>query len=313
MIRHANIMLICIAAFSAKSFAGGPIDSTSKRVELPPPPSVGQDMAPNRSTQPPAVRPITTLDMPLPSPGSIGSGGFPALGVAPGTPKSISPAVVNLVPGVTSQFKVSLDMPNRIATPFEKPKVIDTSGAQVIINDSDVYILPADERPFSVFITDHAAGNPVAALALIPDAGLASQSLMLQIDRQDNSYNRRDGGLPDAEREYSAYSSYLVYLMRSAAMGNVPKGFVEASLNVPAFSIGPVRGVPAKRWAGTKLDIYRYDMTNRGKDWVELTEQSIYESGIKAVSFFPRGRLSPGESTYAFVISEGRADPAARR
>lgn len=313
MRRPLFIVLACAVVFSGQIFAGGPIDSASRRVDIPPPPRGGGDVAPNRSTEPPHVQPIVTLDTPLPARGRIGAGGFPALGVAPGTPKAISPAVVNLVPGVTTQIRVSLDMPNRIATPFGNPKVIDTSGAQVIINASDVYILPADERPFSVFITDNEPGNPVAALALIPDARLASQSLLLQINRQDNPYNRRDGGLPDAEREYSVYSSYLVYLMRSVAMGNVPKGFVETRLNVPAVSIGPVHGIPAMRWAGTKLDIYRYDLTNRGKKWVELTEQSLYESGIKAVSFFPRGRLSPGESTYAFVISEGRSDPAAKR
>jgi len=298
---------------AAQAMASGPIDTTSQRIEAEPAVPTGGDVPPDRSQTPPPVAPVVTLDTPLPTPASIPSGGFPALGRGPSSTKAIAPAVVNLIPGVTTQMEVSLDMPNRIATPFKSPKVIDTSGAQIIINGSDVFILPANEAPFSVFITDSEPGNPVAALALIPNAGLASQSLLLQIDRTDSPFNRRDGGLPDKDREYSTYSSYLVYLMRSVAMGVLHKGFVEANLNVPSFSIGPVRGVPAKRWSGTRLDIYRYDLTNRGKHWVELTEQSLYESGIKAVSFFPRVRLSPGETTYAFVVAEGRADPAARR
>lgn len=305
--------LLCGAMTSTSALAGGPIDTTSRRIEAPPPPVIPGETPPNRSSAPPVVSPVTTLDMPLPTPASIPSGGFPGLGVGPSATRAVSPAVVNLVPGVTTQMDVSLDMPNRIATPFQSPKVIDTSGAQVIINGSDVFVLPANDAPFSVFITDTDPGNPVAALTLTPKSSLAAQSLLLQIDRTESGFNARDGGLRDEEREYSVYSSYLVYLMRSVAMGTLPKGFVEARLNVPNFSIGPVRGTPTKRWSGTRLDIYRYDLTNRGSEWVELTEQSIYESGIKAVSFFPRVRLSPGESTYAFVVAEGRSDPAARR
>ncbi|NCA70463.1 MAG: hypothetical protein EOM91_10185 [Sphingobacteriia bacterium] len=301
--QHRGALLLCGALASTSVLGEGPIDTQSKRIDTPP----------DRTSAPPLVSPVQTLEMPLPTPASIPSGGFPALGVGPSKTRAVSPAVVNLVPGVTTQMDVSLDMPNRIATPFESPKVIDTSGAQVIINGSDVFILPANEAPFSVFITDNDPGNPVAALTLTPKDSLASQSLMLQIDRTENGFNARDGGLRGEEREYSVYSSYLVYLMRSVAMGTLPKGFVEAQLNVPNFSIGPVRGTPSKRWAGTRMDIYRYDLTNSGSEWVELTEQSIYETGIKAVSFFPRVRLSPGESTYAFVIAEGRADPAARR
>ncbi|WP_419617953.1 hypothetical protein, partial [Thiolapillus sp.] len=63
-----------------------------------------------------------------------------------------------------------------------------------------------------------------------------------------------------------------------------------------------------KRWSSSKLDIYRYKLTNNGEETVELTEPSFYESGVKAVSFGANGtRLNPGEYTYAYIVSGNTA------
>lgn len=305
------LLAVAVLAALPALAADDPIESASRVVTpgglpaLPPPPP--------RPAPPPPLAPVTSLDVALPAASSIPAGGFPGLGAHAPPPALAGPAVINLQPGITAKITISARMPNRIATPFTKPKVVDTSGAQIIINDADVFVVPAGPNPFSIFITDAEPGKPVAALTLTPDPTLDAQSVLLQIDRSANPYHDHTAAQADEPRETSAYESQMVYLLRKVVLGQQPKGFVEATLNIPPFTIGPVRGVPSKRWAGTALDIYRYDLTNRSNNWVELTEQSIYESGVKAVAFFPRVRLAPGESTHAFVVAAGRTDPAARR
>ena len=325
--RALNWLLAAAVLIPLSGRADDPIDGASRVVPAPAPPApraaparppappaaAGVPAAPARTAEPPPLAPVTSLEVALPDASSIPSGGFPGLGAVAPPPDLAGPAVINLQPGITAKIKISGRMPNRIATPFTQPKVVDTSGAQIIINDADVFVVPASATPFSIFITDAEPGKPVAALTLIPDSSLDAQSVLLQIDRSANPYHAHTAAQAEETRETSAYESQIVYLLRKVVNGQQPKGFVEATLNVPPFSIGPVRGVPSKRWAGTTMDIYRYDLTNRSNNWVELTEQSIYESGVKAVAFFPRVRLAPGESTYAFVVAAGRTDPATRR
>ena len=106
------------------------------------------------------------------------------------------------------------------------------------------------------------------------------------------------------------YTRKLVFILRKAMTGRMPEGFVVASINVGQILIGPIVGVPDKRWSSSKMDVYRYKLTNNGKDIVELTEPSFYEAGVKAVSFGSHGtRLKPGDSTYVYIVS-GNTDDA---
>ncbi|WP_419600356.1 hypothetical protein [Thiolapillus sp.] len=253
----------------------------------------------------PKRRPTTFLDLPLPGTnGRIRDGGLPGLGVPPDMPPAINPKVINITNGVTEVLTVSKLMPNRIATPYKKPQVIDASGADIQTIGSNVYILPKDDKPFGIFITDEENDLPVASLTLIPK-GTPSQNILLQIDRRVTNYSApEDKKMPTPEE----YTRKLVFILRKAMTGHIPEGFVVASINVGQIRIGPVIGMPDKRWSSSKLDIYRYKLTNNGEETVELTEPSFYESGVKAVSFGANGtRLNPGEYTYAYIVSGNTA------
>jgi len=151
----------------------------------------------------------------------------------------------------------------------------------------------------------------VASLTLIPRK-LPSQNILLQVDR------RLEGiaGTPTVEEGPTPeeYTRKLVFMLRKAMLGKLPEGFVKATINVGRIEMGPIIGLPDTRWSSSNLDIYRYKLTNKGKDVVELTEPSFYESGVKAVAFYPSNtRLGPGEHTYAYIVSGNTSEAVFKR
>ena len=249
------------------------------------------------------------LDMPLPQPTpSMQWGGLPGLGLPPGTAPPQDPLVISVTPGVTEVVRVSATMPNRIATPYENPRVVDASSAQIQTIGNNVFVLPKDDNPFGIFITDEAPGKPVAALTLVPSE-LASQNIMLQLNRAQTSWRGGGAGLGGERKDANqAHVENLVSLMRAVALGQIPPGFVEADVQAPSIAIGPIKASPALRWSSVELDIYSYALRNTGTSLVELTEQSFFERGVLAVSFYPQVQLAPGAQTRAIVVSRVERD-----
>ena len=294
-----------LLAFTAAFAEPAPEFETESRVE-----AAGAE----QPTRPPGAAaplpPASILDLPLPVPTpAMGAGGVPGLGVPPGTPASPDPLVINVTPGVTEVVPVSNRMPNRIATPFKNPKVVDASSAQIQTIGNNVFVVPKDDTPFGIFITDETPGKPVAALTLVPKA-VVSQNILLQLDRAARQWQTP---FPQ-ERTQSGGESHdelLISILRSAALGKIPAGFVQAKINVPRIAIGPVVANPDLRWSSVEMEIYRYGMKNEGDQPIELSEPSFYEKGVLAVGFFPKVRLAPGEETSVFIVATSARETGA--
>jgi conjugal transfer pilus assembly protein TraK len=49
--------------------------------------------------------------------------------------------------------------------------------------------------------------------------------------------------------------------------------------------------------------VYRYRIINTSKEALELSEESFYQTGVKAVAFYPAVRLEPWQGTKVFIVT----------
>lgn len=222
--------------------------------------------------------------------------GLPGLGRPPGQPAPGKPIVIQAQSGVNEMAHVSISMPNRIATPFARPRAIDFSNTEIKALGSSIYIIPKNNKPIGLFITDDTPNSPTISLTLVP-RDIPGQTILINID---GGY--QPDNVQDKDEHPSDYEDGLRQTMRRLARDRAPQWTTETKLDVGAAVIGDLHILPEKQFSGQSLDAYRYRITNSGKEAVELTEESFYQPGVKAVAFFPNVRLDPKESTRVFIL-----------
>lgn len=219
---------------------------------------------------------------------------------------SLKPFVIHTRNGVNEIVRMSSKLLNRIATPFAKPVVIDTSSSMAKVVGSDVYFIPAGEQPIGLFIVDQANTSQSISLTIIPAGAIPGQSVIVKMEDLRASTNLAAGS--DEETEIttpraSDYSGYIRTLMTQAVRGKVP-GFNPVPLEGGAARLGPLLVTPEIAFAGGAVDIYRYRITNTASEKVDLVETAFYRKGVKAVSFFPNIALKPEQTGYVFLLAE---------
>nr|WP_158304645.1 type-F conjugative transfer system secretin TraK [Methylibium petroleiphilum] len=230
---------------------------------------------------------------------------LPGLGVMPGE-KQLSRANVIRVQSDRNEIAyVSSSMANRISTPFDAPRVIDTQDVEYQTVGQSIYLLPKDpEKPVALYITGSNANDPVVSLTLVPKP-IPQQTIVLQIDAP-----LAKGGVTGVDSEPApvtdVYSERLRYLLRQVALNKVPEGFAEGTLPNAAAVLPGVSIHPMTRYSGPAYDIYRYRIRGTG-DQVELAEDAFYTEGVRAVAFFPTAVIRKGEETTIFVVADKRA------
>lgn len=196
----------------------------------------------------------------------------------------------------TETVLISSRFPNRLATPFEVPRVIGKTTAEVVKDGTSLFISPTGDEPFSIFVSGSNPGDPVISLTLIPK-DIPSQILQLQIDSSQ--------GVTRKAPKSASYTQQIVDLLRQVASGKVPEGYSEGVM--PNFVARQVKNglviLPVMRYSGTNLDIYKYKVENNQDD-VELSETSFYQKGVKAVSIYPNLILRKGETTNIYVLAD---------
>ena len=235
------------------------------------------------------------LDRPLP----VSAKSLPALGPFPGADRPVKPYVINLVDGQSIALQVSETMPNRIATPFQSPNVVDASGAKIKTIKGDIYLMPASSNPFGIFISDNTLSrSPVIALTLVPEE-IPGQSVIVQIDgiaklyQEEQQQNQGDGSYPDEIKR----------LNRQVISEITPQGFTVNDLPSHTARKGDIEIWPEKRYSGQSMDLFVYRLTNKGVSSVELTESSFYDKTVRAVAFYPDIRLDANQTTRVYILS----------
>ena len=219
---------------------------------------------------------------------------------------SLKPFVIHTRNGVNEIVRMSSKLLNRIATPFGKPVVIDTSSSMAKVVGSDVYFIPSGEQPIGLFIVDQANTSQSISLTIIPSGAIPGQSVIVKLEdlRASNSV----ASLSEEEAEIttpraSDYMGFIRSLMAQAVRGKVP-GFNPVPLEGGVARMGPLQVTPEIAFTGASVDLYRYQIFNKSGQNVDLTETAFYRKGIKAVSFFPNIALKPEQSGYVFLLAD---------
>lgn len=249
----------------------------------------------------PKSRSAISLDVPLKRDERLT---LPGIGFLPGAKTTIAQDVVRAVEGKNQIVAVSTAFANRIATPFAVPTAVGIySDSHVIIKQvgQSLFVQFKTEEPLALYVTGSTPGDPVISLTLVPKP-IPAQTVLVQIDEQAHG-----APLATAEadrKEPASYTDKLVTTLRSAAQWHAPAGFVEAPLPKATGRIGELIVTPEVRYSNAVLDVYRYRIQISGTDPVELDEASFDADGVRAVAFFPSGKVRPGESVSVFVVSD---------
>ncbi len=237
---------------------------------------------------------------------------LPGLGLLPGEKRPMLANVVRVASHYNEVLYVSSAFPNRIATPFAAPKLIDNSEVEWQVQGQSLYISPrSPEKPVGIFVTGAGVNDPVVSLTLIP-RNIPAQTIILQLDEDASTaasnQPEESGEVPGGiSGEASGYTDRLRGILRSIVLGKTPAGFSEALLPVAVGRRDALLVMPEKRYSGQHLDVFQYRVENVGPEEIVLSEPSFYRDGVRAVSIYPVIKLRKGMSTSVYVLSDKAA------
>ena len=229
---------------------------------------------------------------------------LPGVGLLPGEQQLLRPQVVSSRAGRTETVYLSSTMPNRIATPFDAPRLIDAKDVEYEVVGQSIYLLPTNpDKVIGVYITGSNPTDEVVSLTIVPKL-IPQQTVTVQLD---GAGARGAAGDEPAPAVDDPYSERIRYVMRQVAMNKVPEGFAEGALPKAVAALPGATLSPISRYSGSAFDVYRYQLTGTSEQPVELSEEAFYTDGVRAVAFFPTAVLQKGERTTVFVIADKTA------
>lgn len=236
----------------------------------------------------PAPKPVHPLEVPL-----------PGLGTVQGDRLLNKSALIRVYGDGTEIVDVSNQFQNRISTPFDSPKIVDSSNSEIKIVGSSIYI-SLTGKPVVVYITGSVNGDPVISLTLVPKP-IPAQTVVLQLDQPLNHPADKHKDKPES------YEQHLSSLLKTVAMGENPEGFTKGHIDNIVARKGVLAIFPTARFSNAYMDIFSYKITNTGTKETRLAESSFYQKGVLAVGMFPASTLKHNESTFVYVISNKTA------
>lgn len=219
---------------------------------------------------------------------------------------SLKPWVLHTRGGVNEVVKLSASLINRIATPFNKPVIIDSTESITKIIGSDVYYTPTGTQPIGVFIVDSENRGQTISLTIIPVKNIPGQNLIIKMEDLRVAEDLAPGNpknikkIPSQENDFHGF---VRSVMSNAIRGNIP-GYSIVPLERGVAMIGHIQVVPDLVFSGQTNDVYRYKLINTHESQADLYEPAFYREGVKAVSYFPRLSLKKNESTYVFILAD---------
>lgn len=219
---------------------------------------------------------------------------------------TLKPWVLHTRNGVNEVVKFSANLINRIATPFNRPIIVDSTESNAKIIGSDIYYTPLGYQPIGLFIVDSENRGQTISLTIIPTKGIPGQNLIVKMEDLRVAEDlvpgnpKTDKPIPSRENDYQGF---VRSMMSNAIRGNIP-GYSIVPLETAAAKIGHIDVLPDLVFSGQSNDVYRYKLVNKGEDTVDLYEPAFYRKGVKAISYFPKMSLAKGQSTYVFLLAD---------
>ena len=276
---------------------------TLKRVKQTPPVAP----APTVASKGDADTSTAALRLPLPRPRAQH---LPGLGNMPGEKSDMRVVTVRVGSDRNEAVYVSLNQLNKISTPFADPQIIDATGATLKAVGQDLFLKPASDSPFTVYVTDGGKGQSTG-ITLVPRANMPAQSIVLELDNP--SATARSSVSPEGyEAVASDYVSRINGIIKTLALGNVPAGFTKGRLPNSVVTGKELVIQPQHKYAGSTYDVYAYKVRSVSTVPLEMKEDAFYADTVRAVAFYPSAMLQTGEETMVFVVADRPASEAAR-
>lgn len=228
---------------------------------------------------------------------------LPGLGKVSGDPRLMKAVVVPVNGDGTEVVQVSSQFQNRISTPFETPKIIDSSDTEFKISGSNIFLSTPSDNPVVVYITGSERNDPVISLTIVPKP-IPAQTIILQLDPSIAVQSSPKG---HHEHKPETYEQHLAGLLKTLASGDTPEGFTTGNISNIVGRKGVLIINPVARYSNAYLDIFVYQAQNAGASTINLSETSFYQKGVRAVGMYPLSTLRKADKTYVYVISDKTA------
>lgn len=226
-------------------------------------------------------------------------------------------------PGVNTLIPVAVGHLNRILLPFENPKIRTVNTATTEVHGRVLYVAPADESPFSLYVTEGESEDVAVSLTLAPGA-TAPREIRLRLlgAGARRSTSHKPSGSPFERPQTSSvagearYLSRIKQLIRNAANGQTPEGFTlrtpekQERIRCPQLPLNVSTGQVLD---GGSVKILIGAVKNATPRPQELDEPVCRRTapGTLAIAAWPRTHLSPGDSTELYVLIQS-APPEVR-
>ena len=205
--------------------------------------------------------------------------------------------------GENHEVPIALNYPTLFITPFATPDLkgdFEKKPVEYEIVGSNIVLIPQKNQRTWIMVFDKAnpRGMPIS-LTLIPRAGLMSQTVNLAVGRL--SPSEQSNGLGAAE---GSFAQQLASVLNDIARLRIPSGYTVRPLKEKITMQNGMQAMPIERYAGGRFDVYRYRLTNSTGQVQELAEEMFgTPKRVRAVSFYPKKTLYPGEVTDVLIMT----------
>lgn len=205
--------------------------------------------------------------------------------------------------GENHEIPISFKYPTLIITPFAAPEIkydhVDRP-VEYEVSGSNIILRPSKNLKTWIMVYDQAnpRGIPIS-LTLRPTPNLASQTLNVTVGRLSPSENRN--GL-DAGN--GSFAQELASVLNDIARLHVPAGYTVRPLKEKMVMQNGMGTMPVERYTSNRFDVYRYRLSNSTGRVQELAEEMFGRNKhVRAVSFYPKKILYPGEVTDVLIMT----------
>lgn len=220
------------------------------------------------------------------------------------------PIVLKMRPGVGESVNVSGLLMNEIVTPFEHPRVITDSAAEIKKDGDTLYVSMNGQEVAQLIIKDaDSIYKDSFSLTLTSAPDLPGQHIdvrpAIELTRRKQKDDPVRGAALEHEDMVREYMRGVVMAETTSDIAHLPEGMVKAEkMALTGFQAGPVFARPKYQLNGVDVQVKVFEMRNQGQFRVELSESNFYQEGVKGVAFYPKTILAPGESTVLYIIAD---------
>lgn len=231
-------------------------------------------------------------------------------------------------PGVNTIIPASISHLNRIVTPFEKPIVQTTSGAEIKTVENVIYVSTKDETPVTMYITPKDDESVAISLTLAPRKVPPIQANLIigqpmsgqtQISAGAGGYGgmgSRYSGQAKKWEEGQPYEESIKGIMRALALSKLPKGYSIGKLgkfdSLPSCSQGGLYYDFSKSQVilGHNFRVIVGVARNNSSVPIMVEETACTHPNIAAVAAWPENMLEPGHQTEVYIVTRVGEAPA---